>query len=71
MYLCGMTNQTMPVLFVGHGSPMNAMEDNQFSAGWTEISKKIPTPKGDPVYLGSLVHPWAAGEQQSQTETDL
>ncbi|MCH3908441.1 MAG: 4,5-DOPA dioxygenase extradiol [Sphaerochaeta sp.] len=40
-----MTNQTMPVLFVGHGSPMNAMEDNQFSAGWTEISKKIPTPK--------------------------
>lgn len=35
----------MPVLFVGHGSPMNAIEDNEFSRGWKEIVKSIPTPK--------------------------
>lgn len=35
----------MPVLFVGHGSPMNAIEDNQFTKEWIEISKKIPMPK--------------------------
>lgn len=34
----------MPVLFIGHGSPMNAMEDNQYSRTWVEISKHIPKP---------------------------
>ena len=36
---------TMPVLFVGHGSPMNAREDNVFSRKWAEIGKKLPKPK--------------------------
>lgn len=40
-----MNKEKMPVLFVGHGSPMNAIEDNEFSRGWKEIAKKIPTPK--------------------------
>lgn len=35
----------MPVLFVGHGSPMNAIEDNKFTRGWEAIAEKIPTPK--------------------------
>ncbi len=35
----------MPVLFIGHGSPMNAIEDNEFSRGWKEIAKKVPKPK--------------------------
>lgn len=35
----------MPVLFVGHGSPMNAIEDNTYTRGWREIAQKIPTPK--------------------------
>jgi hypothetical protein len=35
----------MPVLFIGHGSPMNAIEDNEFSRGWKEIAKKVPRPK--------------------------
>ena len=39
-----MSTTRMPVLFVGHGSPMNAIEDNQFSQGWKEISKNIPRP---------------------------
>ncbi|HMD89029.1 MAG TPA: 4,5-DOPA dioxygenase extradiol [Anaerolineaceae bacterium] len=40
-----MENQRMPVLFVGHGSPMNAIEDNQFSRAWIEAAQKIPHPK--------------------------
>lgn len=34
----------MPVLFVGHGSPMNAIEDNPFSRKWGEIGKALPRP---------------------------
>ena len=37
--------ECMPALFVGHGSPMNALEDNEFSRGWREITGKIPKPK--------------------------
>ena len=35
----------MPVLFVGHGSPMNAIEDNEFSKGWREIAGRLPRPR--------------------------
>jgi 4,5-DOPA dioxygenase extradiol len=35
---------SMPVLFVGHGSPMNAIEDNEFSRGWQAIGKTMPKP---------------------------
>lgn len=35
----------MPVLFVGHGSPMNAIEDNVFSRGWQAVAKTLPRPK--------------------------
>ena len=36
--------QLMPVLFIGHGSPMNGIEDNEFSRRWAEMAKEIPTP---------------------------
>ena len=39
------TINPMPVLFVGHGSPMNAIEDNQFSKGWREVRQSLPKPK--------------------------
>jgi 4,5-DOPA dioxygenase extradiol len=32
------------VLFIGHGSPMNAIEDNEFSRGWREAGKALPRP---------------------------
>ncbi len=35
----------MPVLFVGHGSPMNAIEDNEFSRAWSEAGKELSRPK--------------------------
>lgn len=36
--------QIMPVLFIGHGSPMNGIVDNHFSKRWKEMAKEIPTP---------------------------
>jgi 4,5-DOPA dioxygenase extradiol len=33
-----------PVLFVGHGSPMNAIEENEFVKGWRNIGKTIQKP---------------------------
>ncbi len=35
----------MPILFVGHGSPMNAIEENKYSAEWRVLGKKIPRPQ--------------------------
>jgi 4,5-DOPA dioxygenase extradiol len=35
----------MPVLFVGHGSPMNAIEQNNFNATWKALAKTLPVPK--------------------------
>ncbi len=32
----------MPVLFVGHGSPMNAIQENEFVTGWRNIGKTLP-----------------------------
>ena len=34
----------MPVLFLGHGSPMNAIEENEFVTGFRNIAKGIPKP---------------------------
>ena len=39
------TEQKMPVLFLGHGSPMNAIEDNIFVKGFCEIGKRLEKPK--------------------------
>lgn len=34
----------MPVLFIGHGSPMNAIVENEFVATWRELGKSLPRP---------------------------
>lgn len=38
------STEQMPLLFIGHGSPMNAIEENEFVAGWREAGKSIPKP---------------------------
>ncbi|MGL5383858.1 MAG: 4,5-DOPA dioxygenase extradiol, partial [Culicoidibacterales bacterium] len=35
----------MPILFVGHGSPMNAIEENQITKKWRELGAKLPKPR--------------------------
>ncbi len=34
-----------PVLFVGHGSPMNALEDNVFTQAWAQTARNLPRPQ--------------------------
>lgn len=35
----------MPALFIGHGSPMNVLQDNQFTQSWQRLGAQIPRPK--------------------------
>ena len=35
----------LPVLFVGHGSPMNAIEDNRWSRGFRALARDLPRPR--------------------------
>jgi 4,5-DOPA dioxygenase extradiol len=37
--------ERMPAFFLGHGSPMNAIEDNEFSRGWKKIGQDLPKPR--------------------------
>ena len=38
-------DEKMPLLFIGHGSPMNAIEDNEFSVRWQLMGQQIAKPK--------------------------
>lgn len=38
------STEKMPVLFLGHGSPMNAIEENEFVAGFRNMGKTITKP---------------------------
>lgn len=38
-------DEKLPLLFVGHGSPMNGIEDNEFSQRWKAMGKEISKPK--------------------------
>jgi 4,5-DOPA dioxygenase extradiol len=35
----------MPVIFMGHGSPMNGIEVNEFSSKWAQVASQIPIPQ--------------------------
>lgn len=37
--------ERLPVLFVGHGNPMNALLDNPWSRGFKALGQRLPTPK--------------------------
>ncbi len=55
----------MPVLFVGHGSPMNAIEDNEFTRMWEVIGREIPKPKA---ILAVSAHWYTDGSRTSDDE---
>lgn len=40
-----MTHQRMPALFIGHGSPMNVLEDNLYTRCWQQLGETLPRPK--------------------------
>ena len=35
----------VPALFIGHGSPLNALEDTEFSRAWAGLGQSLPRPK--------------------------
>ena len=37
--------ETMPAIFIGHGTPMNALTKNSYTAGWASLGKTLPRPK--------------------------
>ena len=37
-------NNKMPVIFIGHGSPMNAIEDNDFTKSLNKLGNSKPRP---------------------------
>ena len=41
----GEKSARMPVLFVGHGSPMYAIEENEFVRTWRKLGEELPRPK--------------------------
>ncbi len=40
-----MQPQRLPVLFIGHGNPMNAIERNEFHRSWEALGRRLPRPK--------------------------
>lgn len=40
-----MTTSRMPALFLGHGSPMNVLEDNDYTRAWHRLGENLPRPK--------------------------
>ena len=55
----------MPVLFVGHGSPMNAVEDNDWSRGFRGLARSIPRPRA---VLAISAHWYVAGTFATSNE---
>jgi 4,5-DOPA dioxygenase extradiol len=45
MATTGAANQRMPVLFIGHGNPMNALERNEYTDAWRRIGADLPRPQ--------------------------
>lgn len=54
--------ERMPALFVGHGSPMNAIEDNRFSREWEALGARLPRPEA---ILSVSAHWFTAGTKVS------
>jgi 4,5-DOPA dioxygenase extradiol len=45
--MTGMTSTTkrMPAAFLGHGSPMNALETNRYTSAWRAFGASVPRPR--------------------------
>lgn len=55
----------MPVVFVGHGSPMNIVEKNSFTDAWAALGRELPTPRA---ILCVSAHWYGRGEAVSSVE---
>ncbi len=60
-----MQQKLSPVLFVGHGSPMNAIEENPFTQKWEELGRELPRPD---VILCVSAHWYTDGSRTTDSE---
>jgi 4,5-DOPA dioxygenase extradiol len=60
----------MPVLFLGHGSPMNAIEDNEFSRGLEGGRENFTKTPGHPMHIGPLGNPRNLCDRHGKTKND-
>lgn len=58
----------MPAIFVGHGSPMNAIEDNQYTKTWRSIAERIQKPE---VILSVSAHWFTKGTRIMNEENPI
>ena len=61
--------EKMPVLFVGHGSPMNAIEHNAFTESMSALSARLPRPRAVCVVSAHWVTPGAHVLTSAHPET--
>lgn len=62
-----------PVLFVGHGSPMNAIEDNPWSRGFRALAEQLPKPEAILAISAHWYVPgsWVTGNERPPTIHDF
>jgi 4,5-DOPA dioxygenase extradiol len=56
----------MPTVFLGHGSPMNTLQQNQFTAAWRKFGESIPKPRA---VLAISAHWFTKGTHVTATPT--
>lgn len=63
----------MPVLFIGHGSPMNAIADNSYTRMLTDLGRRLPKPKAILVISAHWVTQgtWITGMDRPKTIHDF
>ena len=78
-----MSSTRMPALFLGHGSPMNVLEDNLYTRSWQKsvsythltlptnsLVDDIATPASNSGGFGSLVYPWNRSDRDGDAAHD-
>ncbi|VTR54674.1 LigB family dioxygenase [Serratia fonticola] len=53
-----MTTSRMPALFLGHGSPMNVLEENRYTQAWRALGEQLPRPKAIVAVSAHWYHSW-------------
>ncbi len=56
-----MSSIRMPALFLGHGSPMNVLEDNLYTRSWQTLGMTLPRRESDCRGFRALVYPRYGG----------
>lgn len=62
-------NQLMPALFIGHGSPMNALEDNNITKSWQQLGKSLEKPRAILFISAHWYTPMSAISAQNNNQT--